>query len=268
MTEPTPAPSTGPLRLLVTGASGNIDTTLLRALAADDPDHRTSPSTAPYDTITRHELDLAGPRAADYLAPLMIGVDAVVHLAWGFQPSCDVDYLRRTALGGTHAVIRAVRRPRCLTCCTCPRSGPTPPRSTDPGSTRPTPSTVFPPPLQPAQAAAERMFDALQTRSGGRPTLTRLRPGFVLQRDAASGLLRYGLPGYLPAAALRLLKVLPVDRRLLIPVVHADDVADAILRALRTPVGGVFNLAQSHPLTATTSPPRSVPTPCTCPPRS
>jgi len=90
----------------------------------------------------------------------------------------------------------------------------------------------------------------------------------VLQRDAASGLLRYGLPGYLPAAALRLLKVLPVDRRLLIPVVHADDVADAILRALRTPVGGVFNLAQSHPLTATTSPPRSVPTPCTCPPRS
>ncbi len=40
----------------------------------------------------------------------MTGVDAVVHLAWGFQPSRDVDYLRRTALGGTHAVIRAVRR--------------------------------------------------------------------------------------------------------------------------------------------------------------
>jgi len=98
------------------------------------------------------------------------------------------------------------------------------------------------------KAAAERMLDALEARSGGRPTVTRLRPGFVLQRDAASGLMRYGLPGYLPAAALRLLKVLPVDRHLLIPVVHADDVADAILRALRTPVGGAFNLAAEPPL--------------------
>jgi len=256
MTEPNPATSTGPLRVLITGASGNIGTALLRALAADHPDHlitgvvrRTPPSAAPYDTVTWHERDLAGPQAAEDLAPLMTGVDAVVHLAWGFQPSRNVAYLRSTALGGTQAVIRAVELagvPHLVHMSSVGAYSPAVDRSrvdeSYPVDGVPTS------PYSQHKAAAERMLDALEARSGGRPTVTRLRPGFVLQRDAASGLLRYGLPGYLPAATLRLLKVLPVDRRLLIPVVHADDVADAILRALRTPVVGAFNLAAEPPL--------------------
>jgi UDP-glucose 4-epimerase len=112
MTGPIPAPSTappkGPLRLLVTGASGNVGTALLRALAAGNPDHVitgvvrcTPPVVAPYDGVAWHELDLAGLNVVEALTPLMAGVDAVVHLAWGFQPSRDVDYLRRTAVSGT-----------------------------------------------------------------------------------------------------------------------------------------------------------------------
>ena len=252
----TTAPVTGPLRLVVTGASGNIGTALLRALAADHPGHqvtgivrRTPPDVAPYDRVTWHELDLAGPRAAEELAPLMAGVDAVVHLAWGFQPTRDVDYLRRTALGGTQAVIRAVETagvPHLVHMSSVGAYSPAVDRArvveSYPVGGVPTS------PYSQHKAAAERMLDALAARGGTSPVVTRLRPGFVLQRDAASGLLRYGLPGYVPAVALRLLKVLPVDRRLLIPVVHADDVADAILRAVRTPVGGAFNLAAEPPL--------------------
>jgi UDP-glucose 4-epimerase len=260
MTDPTPTPSptppTGPLRLLVTGASGNVGTALLRALAADNPDHdiigvvrRTPPAVAPYDRVIWHELDLAGPHAADELAPLMAGVDAVVHLAWGFQPSRDENYLRRTAVGGTQAVIAAVERagvPHLAHMSSVGAYSPAVDRSRVDESypVHGVPTS----PYSQHKATAERLLDAVEARNGEELTVTRLRPGFVLQRDAASGLLRYGLPGYLPAAVLRLLKVLPVDRTLLIPVVHADDVAEAILRSLRTPVGGAFNLAAEPPL--------------------
>lgn len=42
---------------------------------------------------------------------------------------------------------------------------------------------------------------------------------------------------------IRLLPVLPLDRRLTIPLVHADDVATAVLSAIEREAGGAFNLA-------------------------
>lgn len=244
-----------PLTLLVTGASGNIGTAVLRALAADHPQHqvlgvtrRRAPRVAPYDRVTWHEIDLADPGAAEALAPLARGVDAVVHLAWGFQPTRDVDYLRRTALGGTRAVIRAVEQAGVPHLVHMSSVGAYSPavgtgRVGEDYPTEGVPTSAY----SRHKAAAERLLDDLEAR---RPTttVTRMRPGFVLQRDAASALMRYGLPGYLPAALLRWVTVLPVDRRLLIPVVHADDVAFAIVAALHNPVGGAFNLAGEPPL--------------------
>jgi nucleoside-diphosphate-sugar epimerase len=48
---------------------------------------------------------------------------------------------------------------------------------------------------------------------------------------------------------LRVLPVLPVDRRLTIPVIHADDVADAVVRVLHRRASGAFNLAAEPPVT-------------------
>jgi len=53
------------------------------------------------------------------------------------------------------------------------------------------------------KAAAERLLDVAEATTDSALTITRLRPGFVVQGAAASGLLRYGLPGYVPAVALR-----------------------------------------------------------------
>ena len=57
------------------------------------------------------------------------------------------------------------------------------------------------------------------------------------------------MPGLVPAAALRLVPVLPLDRRLTVPVVHADDVAQAVVRVLERRAGGAFNLASGVPVT-------------------
>ena len=60
-----------------------------------------------------------------------------------------------------------------------------------------------------------------------------MRPGIVGQRSAGSALLRYGVPAIVPAAVLDHVPVLPLDRRLAVPMVHADDVADAVARRAR-----------------------------------
>jgi hypothetical protein len=75
-----------------------------------------------------------------------------------------------------------------------------------------------------------------------------MRPGFILQRAAAGGLLRYGLPEYVPTQLVPWLPILPLDRGLCIPLIHADDVADAICRVIDQRASGAFNLAADPPI--------------------
>ena len=104
------------------------------------------------------------------------------------------------------------------------------------------------------KVAAERLLDEHERAVGaGRstgPAVARLRPGIVGQRDAGSALLRYGVPGLLPGRAVTLLPVLPLDRSLIVPIVHASDVADAVARVLERRATGAFNLAAPTPVTA------------------
>ena len=99
-----------------------------------------------------------------------------------------------------------------------------------------------------SKAAAERLLDEHEA-SGAATLVTRIRPGLVGQRSAGSALLRYGVPGWVPAKALDLLPLLPLDRGLRIPIVHADDVAAALEQVLLRRVGGGFNLAAEPPIT-------------------
>jgi nucleoside-diphosphate-sugar epimerase len=98
------------------------------------------------------------------------------------------------------------------------------------------------------KAAAERLLDEHEA-SGATTLVTRIRPGVIGQRSAGSALLRYGVPGWVPAKALDLLPLLPLDRGMRIPLVHADDVAAAIEQVLVRRAGGAFNLAAEPEIT-------------------
>jgi nucleoside-diphosphate-sugar epimerase len=247
------------MRIVVAGATGNLGTALLRALAGTGHEvvgvaRRLPPDSAePYDRVTWHALDLAGEDAAVRLGRVAAGAEVLVNLVWGFQPSRRVDYLERVGVGGVRAVLAAATTAGVPHVVQLSSVG-----AYSPGAygirvdeSWPTSGAVdFAYSIH--KAAAERLLDGAERaapRDGDRLTVTRIRPGLVLQRAAGSALLRYGAPVWFPGGLLRLAAVLPLDRRLTIPVVHADDVADALVRVIEQRAGGAFNLATEPPVT-------------------
>ncbi|HEX8095755.1 NAD-dependent epimerase/dehydratase family protein [Jatrophihabitans sp.] len=242
------------MRIAITGASGNVGTALLRRLSGSGHDlvgvARRIPAGEPYRDVSWHSVDLAEADAATTLSTAFAGVDTVVHLAWGFQPSHNVDYLYRLGVGGTAAVLQAARTAgvrHLIHMSSVGAYSRAPGRRVEETAAREgIPSLAY----SLHKAEAERLLDTYERQAGRAGMLiSRLRPGFVVQPDAASALLRYGLPGYLPARILTLLPILPLDRRLCIPVVHSDDLADGIARVIQRRAGGAFNFAGEPPIT-------------------
>jgi nucleoside-diphosphate-sugar epimerase len=240
------------VRIVVTGASGNIGSALLRRLSRVGSHHvvgiaRRPPGGGVADGATWVALDLSDEACEGPLRQAMAGADAVVHLAWGFQPSHDTHYLERLEVGGTQRVLDAADTTGVRHLVHMSSIGAYAKRT----SMRPVdeswPTTGIPSlAYSRHKAAAERMLDEYE-QSGGGLTVTRVRPGIVGQRSAGSALLRFAVPAFVPAVALRHLPVLPLDHRISIPLVHSDDVADAVVRALDRRAGGAFHLAADPP---------------------
>jgi UDP-glucose 4-epimerase len=246
----------GRKRVVVTGASGDVGSAVLATLAAAGYGvtglcRRVPDSDDPLSTAVRwHSVDLTREDSVPTLRDAVRGADAVVHLAWGFQPSHRLDYLQELGVGGTRRVAEAVVAegvPHLVHMSSvgayAPRTGSAP--VTEDYPTHGVPSS----PYSRHKAAAERLLDGVEARQPGL-VVTRLRPGIIGQRSAGSALLRYGVPGLVPAAVLRWsLPLLPLDRRLQIPVVHATDVASAVERVVELRLGGAFNLTSEPPVT-------------------
>jgi nucleoside-diphosphate-sugar epimerase len=248
------------MRIVITGASGNVGTALLRRLAGGGHDlvgvcRRPPGPVAPYDAATWHPLDLAVDGAEHELTDVFRGADAVVHLAWGFQPSHDVRYLERVDVHGTRAVVGAAQRAGIAHLVHMSSLGAYSPGPDARGADQSRVSETWPTggvstlAYSRHKVAAERILDAFERAHPDGPAVARMRPGLIVQRDSGSALLRYGLPAYLPSALLRHLPLLPLDRDLVVPVVHTDDVADAIARVLERRATGPFNLAAEPPVT-------------------
>lgn len=101
-------------RIVITGASGNVGTALLRRLAEDGTDYeivgvsrRQPPPDDVYRSVQWHQLDLADPGVEIALLNLFRGARCVIHLAWGFQPTRNTRYLDAVAVNGSAAVLGA-----------------------------------------------------------------------------------------------------------------------------------------------------------------
>jgi UDP-glucose 4-epimerase len=176
--------------------------------------------------------------------------DVVVHLACGFQPARDTRYLTRLGVGGTSAVLQAAHSSGIGHLIHMSSVGTYAAGSYGARVNESWPTTgIASSPYSRDKSAAEAVLDEYEQRLGSAAIpIARMRPGFILQRVAASGLMRYGLPGYVPMWLIPRLPVLPLDKHLCIPLIHADDVADAITRVIDRRAAGPFNLAAEPPV--------------------
>lgn len=236
------------MRIAITGASGNVGSALLRRLTADGHDvtgvvRRLPHAGAPYDRVDWVSADLTEDSCAAPLRQAFTGADAVIHLAWGFQPSHDMAHLEELGVGGTRRVLDAVAAVDVPHLVHMSSIGAYSPKVDDVPVDESWPTDGIPgSPYSRHKAAAERLLDAHERAHPAR-VVTRMRPGIVGQRSAGSALLRYGLPALLPSRVIDLVPVLPLDRSLKVAMVHADDVADAYARVLEARAPGAFNLA-------------------------
>lgn len=243
------------MRIVITGASGNVGTALLRRLTGAGHDlvgvvRRPPKPVGVYENVQWRGLDIAGPHAAPDLREVFDGADAVVHLAWGFQPTRNISYLAQVGVGGTAAVLEAAHAAQVgqlihTSSVGTYAAGRYGQRVDESWSTE----GISTSPYSRHKSTAEKLLDDYERENGDAGvTITRMRPGFIVQHAAASGLMRYALPGFVPMLAVPLLPLLPLDRDLCIPLIHADDVADAFARALERRAAGPFNLAAEPPL--------------------
>jgi UDP-glucose 4-epimerase len=234
------------MRVVVTGASGNVGTSVLEALA-DEPEVESVVG------LARRVPDADFPKVewvgADVteseLTPIFSGADAVVHLAWAIQPSRDEAVTERINVGGTRQVLDAVARAGVETLVYASSVG-----AYSPGPKQRRVDESWPVEGIPTsfysrhKAAVETLLDAFERREPA-VRVVRLRPGLIFKSEAASEIRRLFAGPFLPGFLVqkRLVPLLPRVPRLHFQAVHSRDVGDAYRRALVRDVHGAFNIA-------------------------
>jgi UDP-glucose 4-epimerase len=235
------------MRVVVVGASGNVGTSLLRALA-DEPGvdsilglARRIPE-AKFPKTEWRQADIAHTP----LRPHFQGADAVVHLAWLIQPGRDKETLHEVNVDGSARVFTAAAAAGVGTLVYASSVGAYAPGPKDRGVDESWPTTGIRSSFYSRhKAEVERLLDRFEDDHPD-TRVVRLRPGLIFKRDAASGIRRLFAGPLLPSALVqqRLIPVVPAHPRLIFQAVHSHDVAQAYRLALmREETRGAFNVA-------------------------
>jgi UDP-glucose 4-epimerase len=247
----------GAMRVVITGATGNIGTALTEELARDvgvtsivglarrpAPARRPDAGAAwPPARTELRTVDVSRDRLDEHLE----GADAVVHLAWLFHPARRPTETWRNNVEGARRTIEAAARAGVGTVIYASSVGAYSPHRGDARVTESWPTDSLPTAGYGREKAyIERLLDVFERDHPDIRTV-RFRPAFVFRREAAVGQRRIFAGPFLPRppapGARHRPLVLPDVAGLRFQALHTVDVADAIGRALRRPVHGAFNLA-------------------------
>jgi UDP-glucose 4-epimerase len=234
------------MRVVITGASGNVGTSVLEALRDDDEVSSIVgiARRRPRLRVPKVEWVEADVRDAD-LTSIFDGADAVVHLAWLIQPSRDEAELESVNVHGSDRVFAAAGEaevPKLVYASSVGAYSPGPKdRAVDESHPTDGIESSF---YARHKSKAERLLDSFERQNPG-TAVVRLRPALIFKRDAASGIRRLFAGPFLPSPLLRrtLIPLIPSLTRLRFQAVHSLDVGEAYRLAIRSDVRGAFNVA-------------------------
>ena len=233
------------MRVVVVGATGNVGTSLLEALAGE-PDVSVLGLARRLPQLELPNIEWAAADVASSdLVPHFRGADCVVHLAWLIQPSRDPQKMRLANVHGSMRVFEAVGEAGIPALVYASSVGAYSPGPKDRPVDESWPTDGIRSSLYSRhKAEVERILDAFE-RDRPETRVVRLRPGLIFKREAASGIRRLFAGPFLPTALVRpgLVPFVPDIPRLRFQGVHSRDVGEAYRLAVFGDVRGAFNIA-------------------------
>jgi nucleoside-diphosphate-sugar epimerase len=243
------------MRVVVTGASGNVGTSLLRALAAEARVEEIVgvARRRPAGDFAKTEWRAANVERDD-LASIFRGADCVVHLAWRIQPSHELAVLERTNVAGSERVFRAVAEAGVGalvygSSVGAYSPGPKDRRVDESWPTEGTPTSFY----ARHKAEVEMLLDRFEL-DHPETRVVRLRPGLIFKRSSGEEQRRYFLGPFFPRPLARhgATALIPDIAGMRVQAVHTRDVAEAYRLAVVGEVHGAFNVAAEPALDART----------------
>jgi UDP-glucose 4-epimerase len=241
------------MRVVVVGATGNVGTSLVQSLGEE-------PAVESVVGLARRHPAWQAPKTrwatvdmvADDLVPHFRGADAVVHLAWLFQPTHDPATTWCVNVVGSERVFEAVRQAEVPALVYASSVGAYSPGPKDRPVDETWPTHGWPTGGYTREKAyVERLLDAFERRHPA-VRVVRLRPGFIFKQGSASQQRRlFGGP-LLPNRLVRRdwVPVVPDTPALRFQALHAADAGEAYRLAVVRPVHGAFNVAADPVLDA------------------
>ena len=235
------------MRIVVTGATGNVGTSVLEALAGDDRvteivglARRVPATSRPKTRWVRADV------VSTPLEPILEGADAVIHLAWLIQPSRDDARLRAVNILGSRRVFEAAAAAGARALVHASSIGVYSPGPKDRRVREDWPREGVQSSFYARhKAEAEHILDDVER---GAPDLrvVRLRPALIFKREAAQEIRRLFIGPFLPSPLVRtsLVPIIPDVPRLAVQGLHSHDVGHAYrLAALDPHARGAYNVA-------------------------